>query len=62
MTQVVLQRDGVTKPGEVVRIKGEGMPRVGNTSVKGDLIVTYSVAFPERLNGEQKAAVRKLFG
>lgn len=59
--QVLLQRDGVTKPGEVVRIKGEGMPNVQNTR-KGDLVVTYSVAFPSKLTAEQKAAVRKLFG
>jgi DnaJ-class molecular chaperone len=59
--QVLLQRDEVTKPGQVQRIKGEGMPKLGNEKVRGDLIVTYHVSFPTRLTHEQKQTVRKLF-
>ena len=60
--QVVLQRKEVTPPGMVHRVRGEGMPVQANEQTKGDLIVTYSVSFPESLSEEQKAAVRKLFG
>jgi DnaJ-class molecular chaperone len=61
VVQVVLQRNEVTKPGQVHRIKGEGMPKLGNEKVKGDLIVTYHVSFPTKLTQEQKQTVRKLF-
>jgi DnaJ homolog subfamily B member 4 len=60
--QVVLQRDGVTQHGLVQRIPKEGMLLQGNPAIKGDLIVTYLVSFPDKLTGEQKAGVRKLFG
>jgi DnaJ-class molecular chaperone len=60
--QVVLQRDTVTEPGLVQRVKGEGMPRQGNESSRGDLVVTYSISFPTILSSDQKSKVRKLFG
>lgn len=60
--QVVLQRDAVTEPGLVQRVKGEGMPRQNNESSRGDLVVTYSISFPTNLSSDQKDRVRKLFG
>jgi len=108
--KVQLKADGVTRPGQVVVIKGEGMPvfesvrccgtthlRPHNAVIparrpisfrvsclglltacsliammtcrmlrlmqkhKGDLYVTYTVAFPPRLSDEQKRVVREHF-
>jgi len=57
---VKLQSEGVTRPGQVRVIKGEGMP-VYESRHKGDLYVTYSVAFPRQLAEEQKRVVRETF-
>lgn len=56
-----LSSDAVTRPGQVVKVEGEGMP-VFDSSKKGDLWVTYSVDFPASLTAEQKQTVRSLFG
>lgn len=59
--QVTLSNDGVTIPGQVQRIRGEGMPLYDNPSKFGDLFVTYTIKFPESLSDAQKATVRQLF-
>lgn len=59
--KVTLATDGVTRPGSVQKIAGEGMP-IFDSSKKGDLYVTYTVDFPASLTAEQKATVRTLFG
>jgi DnaJ-class molecular chaperone len=41
--------DQVTKPGLMIRIKGEGMPVFQNYGDYGDLLVTFIVNFPEEL-------------
>ena len=51
---------GVTKPGQVRKIKGEGMPVYDNTK-KGDLFVTFAIVFPDSLTEEQKEVVKKTF-
>lgn len=58
--KVKLAAGGVTRPGQVVLIKGEGMP-VYDSTHRGDLYVRYSIAFPKALSEEQKAAVRMHF-
>lgn len=58
--KVTLAASGVTRPGQVVVIKGEGMP-VYDSTHRGDLYVSYSVALPKALSEEQKAAVRREF-
>ena len=46
---VTLKRDGVTQPGFVQTVKGEGMPVFqGNTF--GDLYVEYTVVLPTEIN------------
>ena len=57
---VTLRQEGVTRPGEVVKVAGEGMP-VLHSSRKGDLFVTYTVRFPSSLTAAQKASVTTLF-
>ncbi len=58
---VPLTATGVTKPGDVARLKGQGMPLPGQHARFGDLFVTYSVEMPRALDDAQKASVRKLF-
>ena len=48
-----------TQPGEVVRIKGQGMPRMRGYG-KGDLIVRLGVVIPEKLTSQQRALVEQL--
>jgi DnaJ homolog subfamily B member 11 len=59
--QVALSSSDVTIPGQVQRIKGEGMPLYDNNKKFGDLYVTYSIKFPASLTDAQKASVRELF-
>ena len=69
-----LAADGVTRPGAVVVVPGEGMPRAGklkagdgkrpappSRATHGDLHVTYTVSFPRTLTDKQKAVVREHF-
>lgn len=51
---VSLKRKKITKPGEVERIRGEGMPIYDYPTDNGDLLVTYDVDFPKVLTQEQK--------
>lgn len=59
---VTIAAAGVTRPGDVQLIAGEGMPVFGQDSSKGNLYVTYTVDFPAALDEQQKATVRSLFG
>ncbi|KAL3914462.1 MAG: hypothetical protein SGPRY_007617, partial [Prymnesium sp.] len=47
---VELKRTGVTKPGQVIRIKGEGMPKHSTPSEFGDLTITFTVEFPKEVD------------
>lgn len=58
---VSLGTKGVTRPGEVRKVAGEGMP-VYESSKRGDLIITFAVDFPESLTAAQKQSVRDTFG
>ncbi|KAH9950007.1 DnaJ-domain-containing protein [Amylocystis lapponica] len=55
---------GVVKPGSQITVRGEGMPirKEGSVRKKGDLIVKWDVAFPDRLTPAQKDGIRKLLG
>lgn len=52
---------GVTRPGEVLTLKGEGMPRHNFASEFGDLKVTVSVEFPKQLTEQQARAFADQF-
>lgn len=58
--KVSLGTKDVTKPKEVKRYRGEGMP-VHESLKKGDLYVTFEVAFPESLTESQKAQISEVF-
>lgn len=47
-----------TQPGEVIEIKGQGLPRL-RSSHRGSLFVEAVVKIPERLNDEQAALLRQ---
>ena len=48
-----------TQPGEVIRLKGKGMPRFRGYG-KGDLLVRVGVAVPEKLTSQQRALLEQL--
>ncbi len=52
---------GVTVPGHMMRLPGEGMPLYEHPDRHGDLFVTITVAFPKALSEKQKATVRETF-
>jgi molecular chaperone DnaJ len=45
--------------GEVVRVKGQGMPKMRGYG-KGDLIVRIGIVVPEKLNGQQRTLIEQL--
>ena len=57
---VTIKRTGVTKPGQAIRIKSEGMPKHGTPSEFGDLTITFSVEFPSTVDTELAAGLEKL--
>jgi len=57
---VTIKRTGVTKPGQLIKIKGEGMPKHGTPSEFGDLSITFSVDFPTKVDGDLAAGLAKL--
>jgi len=48
---------GITKPKEIRKFKGEGMP-LYQSNKKGDLYVTFEVLFPKTLTDEQKGKLK----
>lgn len=50
----IRHNDGrVIKPGDIMKMPGEGMPVRGNVEKKGDLFLQFDVQFPETLSKEQ---------
>lgn len=49
---VLLKRESVIQPGEVLKVKSEGMPK-HQSSDKGDLYVKVHVIFPTNLTEKQ---------
>jgi len=49
-----------TQPGEVLVVRGEGMPRLRRPGRRGDLRVVVNVVVPRRLSREQRKLVEKL--
>ncbi|KAF9477926.1 DnaJ-domain-containing protein [Pholiota conissans] len=56
-----LKRKGVTQPGFVQVIKGEGMPSFGRRDVKGDLFVEYNVVLPVEVSPELRRKLTDAF-
>ncbi|KAK9824319.1 hypothetical protein WJX72_009416 [[Myrmecia] bisecta] len=58
--KVPLHLAGVTIPGQVVTLRGEGMPLPDQAHKHGDLHVTFTIAFPQALSEQQKVLVKQL--
>ncbi|PSS06204.1 DnaJ protein like [Actinidia chinensis var. chinensis] len=56
---VDISSKGITKPKEVRKFKGEGMPLHYSTK-KGDLYVTFEVLFPTKLTEDQKTKIKEV--
>ncbi|XP_031374900.1 dnaJ protein ERDJ3B [Punica granatum] len=58
---VDISTKGITKPKEVRKFKGEGMPLYLSTK-KGDLYVIFEVLFPTSLTEDQKTKIKAVLG
>ncbi|KAK0530704.1 DnaJ- protein scj1 [Tilletia horrida] len=61
---VTLKRSSVTQPGFVQTIAEEGMPIRENGAIHGhgNLYVEYQVVLPERVDGDLRTALQRVFG
>lgn len=57
---ISVHENKVVSPGQVLRIRGEGMPRKQGKGF-GDLFLTVNVRFPRTLSTTQKEKVKELF-
>jgi DnaJ-class molecular chaperone len=51
----------ITKPGVILRMKGEGMPVFEQYGENGDLLVTVVVKMPITLSVEQRMQLNEFF-
>jgi DnaJ-class molecular chaperone len=56
----LVRENGVTQPGYVQTIKGEGMPLFERPTSYGDLFVEYNVVIPTHLSKETRRGASKL--
>ena len=49
-----------TQPGQVMRLKGNGAPRLGNPTQRGDHYVTVNVEIPKEISKEEQDLIQKL--
>lgn len=49
-----------SQPGKVLKLKGLGMPRYDNPTIKGNLFVKLQVKLPNQLNAKQKELLEQL--
>merc|ERR1719444_280814 len=49
-----------TQPGQVMRLKGNGAPRLGNPSQRGDHYVTIKVDIPKSVSSEEEKLIQQL--
>ncbi|KAF5931430.1 hypothetical protein HYC85_032303 [Camellia sinensis] len=56
---VDISSKGITKPKEIKKFKGEGMPLHFSTK-KGDLYVTFEILFPTTLTEDQKTQIKTI--
>lgn len=60
--EFLIMKEEVTKPGEIIKIPGEGMPLHNFSTEMGDLFVEIGIKMPTKLTEEQKEGFRKLLG
>ena len=55
---VVNLLDEIVKPTTVKRIAGKGLPLSKDPTRKGDMLISFEIVFPEKLNGYTKDLLR----
>merc|ERR1712194_802129 len=58
--EVTIKVPAGTQPGQVMRLKGNGAPRLGNPDQRGDHYVTMKVDIPKDLSKEEEGLIAKL--
>jgi DnaJ family protein B protein 11 len=56
---VTISKNGVVQPGDIIKIRGEGMP-IHQSSDTGDLFVKIEILLPTELTEKQKESKLKL--
>lgn len=59
--KVTISTNSVTKPFQVFKVKGEGMPQREDSASYGDLYVKVEIDFPKDLNDDQYTEVERIF-
>jgi molecular chaperone DnaJ len=59
-SEIEVNIPGGTQPGEVMRVKGKGMPSSNRFSKDGDLYIKVDVKIPEKLTDEEKEVLEDL--
>jgi len=58
-----IDRAGLVTPcGHVMRVKGEGMPIKDQHEKFGDLLVTFEIKFPSKIDANTQTKLRNLLG
>jgi curved DNA-binding protein len=58
--QVILKIPPETQGGRVFRLRGQGMPRLGDPSTRGDLYVEVKIEVPQKLTEKEKDLYQQL--
>ena len=58
--QVRVKKDSISQQGDVIKIKGEGMP-IHNKGDFGDLLISLKIKFPQDLTEEQRTKLQTFF-
>jgi len=58
--EVTIKVPAGTQPGQVMRLKGNGAPRLGNPDQRGDHYVTMNIDIPKSISKEEKELIEKL--
>jgi molecular chaperone DnaJ len=58
--EVTIKVPAGTQPGQVMRLKNNGAPKLGNPDVRGDHYVTMNVDIPKDLSKEEEQLIQKL--
>lgn len=59
-TQLKCEVPAGTQPGQVLRLRGKGMPNPEVPNMRGDLLVQVNITIPKNLTDEQKDSIIKL--
>ncbi len=57
---IMLKIPPETQGGRVFRLRGQGMPHLGNSGTRGDLYATVSIQVPQRLSEKEKNLFQQL--